>query len=56
MGAVESEFPPKTILSNEERTDLIYAVKIAINNDLSSVFYLMSLHGFMDIREPKQYP
>ena len=28
-----SEFTPKTILTDDERADLVYAVKIAINND-----------------------
>ena len=28
-----SEFPPKTILTDDERADLVYAVKIAIHND-----------------------
>ena len=28
-----SEFTPKTILTNDERADLVYAVKIAIKND-----------------------
>lgn len=29
----QSEFTPKTILTDDERADLVYAVKIAINND-----------------------
>ena len=28
-----SEFPPKTILTDDERADLVYAVKIAVQND-----------------------
>lgn len=28
-----SEFTPKTILTDDERADLVYAVKIAVNND-----------------------
>ena len=28
-----SEFTPKTILTDDERADLVYAVKVAINND-----------------------
>ena len=28
-----SEFTPKTILTNDERADLVYAVKIAVKND-----------------------
>ena len=28
-----SEFTPKTILTDDERADLVYAVKIAIKND-----------------------
>jgi HlyD family secretion protein len=28
-----SEFTPKTILTDDERADLVYAVKIAIRND-----------------------
>lgn len=29
----KSEFTPKTILTDDERADLVYAVKIAVNND-----------------------
>lgn len=29
----QSEFTPKTILTNDERADLVYAVKIAVKND-----------------------
>ncbi len=29
----KSEFTPKTILTNDERADLVYAIKIAIKND-----------------------
>lgn len=29
----KSEFTPKTILTNDERADLVYAVKIAVKND-----------------------
>ena len=28
-----SEFTPKTILTDDERADLVYAVKVAIRND-----------------------
>ena len=28
-----SEFTPKTILTDDERADLVYAVKIAVKND-----------------------
>ncbi len=28
-----SEFTPKTILTDDERADLVYAVKIAVRND-----------------------
>ena len=28
-----SEFTPKTILTNDERADLVYAIKIAVKND-----------------------
>ena len=28
-----SEFTPKTILTDDERADLVYAVKVAIKND-----------------------
>ena len=31
--STQSEFTPKTILTNEERADLVYAVKIAVPND-----------------------
>lgn len=29
----QSEFTPKTILTNDERADLVYAVKVAVKND-----------------------
>jgi len=29
----KSEFTPKTILTDDERADLVYAVKIAVKND-----------------------
>ncbi|MDO4186682.1 MAG: HlyD family efflux transporter periplasmic adaptor subunit [Bacteroidales bacterium] len=29
----QSEFTPKTILTNDERADLVYAVKVAVEND-----------------------
>ena len=29
----KSEFTPKTILTNDERADLVYAVKVAVHND-----------------------
>ena len=29
----QSEFPPKTILTDDERADLVYAVKISVRND-----------------------
>ena len=29
-----SEFTPKTILNEDERADLVYAVKIAVKNDV----------------------
>ena len=29
----QSEFTPKTILTDDERADLVYAVKIAVKND-----------------------
>lgn len=29
----QSEFTPKTILTNDERANLVYAIKIAVNND-----------------------
>ena len=29
----KSEFTPKTILTDDERADLVYAVKVAIDND-----------------------
>ena len=28
-----SEFTPKTILTDDERADLVYAVKVAVKND-----------------------
>ena len=28
-----AEFTPKTILTNDERADLVYAVKVAVKND-----------------------
>ncbi len=31
--ASQAEFTPKTILTDDERADLVYAVKIAVNND-----------------------
>ena len=31
--SVKSEFTPKTILTDDERADLVYAVKIAVKND-----------------------
>ena len=32
-GCAEAEFTPKTILTDEERADLVYAVKVAVKND-----------------------
>ena len=29
----QSEFTPKTILTNDERADLVYAIKVAVKND-----------------------
>jgi HlyD family secretion protein len=29
----KSEFTPKTILTDDERADLVYAIKVAIKND-----------------------
>lgn len=29
----QSEFPPKTILTDDERADLVYALKVAVKND-----------------------
>ena len=29
----KSEFTPKTILTDDERADLVYAVKVAVKND-----------------------
>ena len=29
----KSEFTPKTIVTDDERADLVYAVKIAVKND-----------------------
>lgn len=37
-----SEFTPKTILTDDERADLVYAVKIAVNND---GFIKMGMYG-----------
>jgi HlyD family secretion protein len=37
-----SEFTPKTILTDDERADLVYAVKIAIKND---GFVKMGMYG-----------
>lgn len=31
--SAKSEFTPKTILTNDERADLVYAIKIAVTND-----------------------
>ena len=31
--SLQSEFTPKTILTNDERADLVYAVKISVRND-----------------------
>ena len=29
----QSEFTPKTILTDDERADLVYALKVAVKND-----------------------
>jgi HlyD family secretion protein len=31
--ASHSEFTPKTILTNDERADLVYAMKVSVHND-----------------------
>lgn len=31
--SAKSEFTPKTILTDDERADLVYAIKIAVKND-----------------------
>ena len=31
--ASKSEFTPKTILTDDERADLVYAMKVAVKND-----------------------
>ena len=31
--STQSEFTPKTIVTDDERTDLVYAVKVAVKND-----------------------
>ena len=41
-----SEFTPKTILTDDERADLVYAVKIAVQND---GFIKIGMYGEVDI-------
>ena len=43
-----SEFTPKTILTDDERADLVYAVKVAINND---GFAKIGMYGEVKFRE-----
>ena len=43
-----SEFTPKTILTDDERADLVYAVKIAIKND---GFVKIGMYGEVRLRE-----
>ena len=31
--SAKSEFTPKTVLTDDERADLVYAVKVAVKND-----------------------
>lgn len=33
MDSSKSEFTPKTILTDDERADLVYAMKVAVKND-----------------------
>ncbi|HEY4156624.1 MAG TPA: HlyD family efflux transporter periplasmic adaptor subunit [Polyangiaceae bacterium] len=40
----KSEFTPKTILTRDERADLVYAVKIAVTND---GFLKLGMYGFV---------
>ena len=41
-----SEFTPKTILTDDERADLVYAVKVAIKND---DFVKIGMYGEMKL-------
>ena len=43
-----SEFTPKTILTDDERADLVYAVKVAIKND---GFVKIGMYGEVKLRE-----
>ena len=43
-----SEFTPKTILTDDERADLVYAVKVAIKND---GFVKIGMYGEMVLKE-----
>jgi HlyD family secretion protein len=42
-----SEFTPKTILTDDERADLVYAVKVAIKND---GFVKIGMYGELVLR------
>ena len=43
-----SEFTPKTILTDDERADLVYAVKVAIKND---GFVKIGMYGEVKLHE-----
>ena len=43
-----SEFTPKTILTDDERADLVYAVKVAIKND---GFVKIGMYGEVKLSE-----
>lgn len=47
-----SEFTPKTILTNDERADLVYAVKVAIKND---GFAKIGMYGEVKFTETPGY-
>ena len=48
-----SEFTPKTILTDDERADLVYAVKVAIKND---GFVKIGMYGGIKILTPDTIP
>lgn len=48
-----SEFTPKTILTDDERADLVYAVKIAIKNDGFAKIGMYGEVTFTDIKSEK---
>ena len=48
-----SEFTPKTILTDDERADLVYAVKIAIKNDGFAKIGMYGEVKFTDVKSEK---